>query len=210
MKKFVSKWNQHSNWPMASLSLVYLLIYVVTVLTRLDSDSRGFLDLVNSMIWLTFALDLGFRFLGRKSFGSYIKMNWMELLALLLPFVRFLRVFRFVLAFRVFKVVSKNRRITTLFWASILVPFTWAMGAIAILDAESTSLDPQIDSLDKALWWSLTTISTVGYGDLYPTTLEGRFVAGALMLTGIAVFSACAGVFASWLLESPNKPEHAN
>lgn len=192
---------------MTVLSLVYLMIYAMTVVFKFDSDSRNFFDSVNLLIWLIFALDLIFRFLERESYSSYIKTNWMELLALLLPFIRLLRVFRFLLAFRAFKVVSKSRRVTTLFWASILVPFTWSMGAIAILDAESTSLGASIDSLDKALWWSLTTITTVGYGDLYPTTLEGRFVAGALMLTGIALFSACAGIFASWLLENPNNSE---
>lgn len=208
--KFVSKWNQHSIWPVTVLSLVYLVIYAMTVVINFDSDSRSAFDSLNSAIWVIFALDLLFRFIGRESLGQYFKKNWMELLALLLPFIRLLRAFRFLLAFRAFKVVSKSRRVTTLFWASILVPFTWAMGALAILDAESTSLVASINSLDKALWWSLTTITTVGYGDLYPTTLEGRFVAGALMLTGIALFSACAGVFASWVLESPNNSKSLN
>ena len=208
--KIVSRWNQHSIWPMTVLSLVYLMIYAMTVVFEFDAGLQAFFDLVNSLIWVLFVLDLVFRFWGRDSFGSYLRKNWMELLALFLPFIRLLRAFRFLLAFRAFKVVSKSRRVTTVFWASILVPFTWAMGAIAILDAESASLDASIDSLDKALWWSLTTITTVGYGDLYPTTLEGRFVAGALMLTGIALFSACAGVFASWLLESPNNAESRN
>lgn len=208
--KFVSKWNQHSMWPITALSLVYLVIYAMTVVFKFDSQSRNTFDALNSAIWVIFAIDLVFRFIGRESLYSYFKKNWMELLALLLPFIRLLRAFRFLLAFRAFKVVSKSRRVTTLFWASILVPFTWAMGALAILDAESTSLVASINSLDKALWWSLTTITTVGYGDLYPTTLEGRFVAGALMLTGIALFSACAGVFASWVLESPNSSKSVN
>ena len=77
----------------------------------------------------------------------------------------------------------------------------WLIGSLAIFDAESGSSAGTINSLDKALWWALTTMSTVGDGDLYPVTLEGRFVAAALMIFGIGLFSVCAGILASWISE---------
>jgi voltage-gated potassium channel len=82
----------------------------------------------------------------------------------------------------------------------MLVPLTWFSGGIAVLDAESTNPDASITNLREALWWSLATITTVGYGDKYPTTLEGQLVAAVLMLTGISLFSAGAGIFASWIM----------
>jgi voltage-gated potassium channel len=118
-----------------------------------------------------------------------------------------LRAFRFLLALRAIKAVAKGRRERTIFFTAILFPFVWFVGALAILDAESGSSTSTISSIDKALWWALTTMSTVGYGDLYPVTLEGRFVAGALMIAGIGLFSVSAGVLASWLSEG--KPNEA-
>ncbi len=74
------------------------------------------------------------------------------------------------------------------------------MGALAMLDAERDGRGP-IQSFGDALWWALETITTVGYGDMYPATVEGRFVAVGLMLSGIAVIGVVTATFASWLLE---------
>lgn len=74
------------------------------------------------------------------------------------------------------------------------------VGSVAALDAERGSSGP-IQSFGEALWWSVTTISTVGYGDAYPVTTTGRFVAAGLMLAGIAVIGVVTAAFASWLVE---------
>ena len=58
---------------------------------------------------------------------------------------------------------------------------------------------------DDALWWSVATVTTVGYGDKYPITVEGRFVAGLLMVAGVGLFGLFSGFIASWILgEDPN------
>ena len=64
------------------------------------------------------------------------------------------------------------------------------VGALAVLDAEQSVPDAKILTFGDALWWAVTTITTVGYGDLYPVTAVGRAVAVALMLNGIAVLGA--------------------
>jgi voltage-gated potassium channel len=58
-----------------------------------------------------------------------------------------------------------------------------------------------IQSLPDALWWAVTTVTTVGYGDRFPTTPAGRGVAVALMLLGIALFGFLAGNLASFFIE---------
>ena len=63
-------------------------------------------------------------------------------------------------------------------------------GALAVLDAEQSVPDAKILTFGDALWWAVTTITTVGYGDLDPVTAVGRAVAVALMLSGIAVTGA--------------------
>jgi len=61
-------------------------------------------------------------------------------------------------------------------------------------------VNPAIASPFDALWWGITTMTTVGYGDVYPTTAEGRIAASALMLLGIGLFSAVTAVITSFLV----------
>ena len=83
--------------------------------------------------------------------------------------------------------------------ASRLVGF---VAALAVLDAERDAPNASITTLGDALWWTVTTITTVGYGDRYPATVEGRIVAGALMLGGIALLGVVTASIASWFVET--------
>ena len=76
------------------------------------------------------------------------------------------------------------------------------VAAIAVLDAERDAPDASITTFGDAVWWTLTTISTVGYGDRYPVTLEGRCVAAALMVAGIALLGVVTASIASWFVEN--------
>ena len=83
--------------------------------------------------------------------------------------------------------------------------FTLVTSAVAFTIAEDVGKGRRVGSFFDALWWSASTITTVGYGDKYPTTIEGQLVAAVLMITGIALFSAGAGMFASWILADKKK-----
>lgn len=74
------------------------------------------------------------------------------------------------------------------------------LGALAILDAEQSADDANIVTLGDALWWATTTVTTVGYGDRFPVTTEGRFVALALMLVGIALIGSVTAAVAAWFI----------
>ena len=78
-------------------------------------------------------------------------------------------------------------------------------GALAVLDVEQDAPDATILTLPDALWWALTTVTSVGYGDYYPVTGTGRLVAAGLMIGGIGVLSAVTAAFASWLVETVAK-----
>jgi voltage-gated potassium channel len=75
------------------------------------------------------------------------------------------------------------------------------MGGLAVLDAERGTPGSTIETYPEALWWGVATITTVGYGDLYPTTLEGRLVAVALMIGGIGLIGFVTGSLAGWIVE---------
>jgi voltage-gated potassium channel len=76
------------------------------------------------------------------------------------------------------------------------------VASLAVLDAERYAPDSSITTFGDALWWTMTTISTVGYGDRYPVTVEGRLVAVSLMVAGIALLGVVTASLASWFVEN--------
>jgi voltage-gated potassium channel len=203
--QLASKWEEKSNIPMALLGLVYLGTYTAQVLNKDNITLVYQLEIVSFVLWVVFASDVLFRLIFSTNIKAFVNSSWLEILALTLPFLRVLRVFRAVIGLRGIKGFVKNRVNATAAYVVMLVPLTWFTGGIAVLDAESNNPDAIISTLREALWWSLATITTVGYGDKYPTTIEGQLVAAVLMLTGIALFSAGAGMFASWILADKKK-----
>jgi voltage-gated potassium channel len=73
------------------------------------------------------------------------------------------------------------------------------LGAIALYEVERTA-NPKIHSLLDTLWWSVATVTTVGYGDISPVTTAGKWVGIALMLTGTTLFCSFTALFAAMLL----------
>jgi voltage-gated potassium channel len=185
---------------MITLAVIYLVIYSAQVVTEASGSKIHWLDFLSTGIWIIFLADLILRILGSPNYSTFLRSNWLEILALLLPFLRALRILRVFVALRGIKLLSRSRAEKAGIYMMILIPFTWFTGAIAVLDAEANSIDSRIDSLGSAAWWSLATITTVGYGDIYPVTTEGKMVAALLMIAGISLFSAGAGIFASWVM----------
>lgn len=88
--------------------------------------------------------------------------------------------------------------------ATVLVLF---VASLAVLDAERGAKSATITTFGDALWWAMTTVTTVGYGDRYPITAEGRFIAGGLMLAGIALLGIVTASLASWLVDKVREVE---
>lgn len=205
VKKFSDFWVKQTSIPFAGLGIVYLVIYSYQVANFKNIELVRSLELASNIIWAIFMVDLLVRLLGSNSILSFIKTNWLELLAVSLPFLRVLRMLRVLLAFRGLKFFVVDRARATGLYVAILAPITWFTGAVVVLDIESKSAAATINSLGEAMWWSLATITTVGYGDMYPSTVSGKIVAAVLMIMGISLFSAGAGMFASWILEDRKK-----
>lgn len=196
----LQRWVGGANLPMAVLAFVYLVIYSIQVISTENSTVFNSLEIASNVIWAIFVLDLFLRLLAAESIKSFLASSWLEIIAITIPFLRMFRMLRVLVVMRGLKFMLQSRARVAGLYIAILVPLTWFMGAISVLDAESSNPESPITSLGTALWWSLSTITTVGYGDIYPVTFEGKIVAAILMITGIALFSAGAGIIASWIM----------
>ncbi len=130
-----------------------------------------------------------------------MRTNIFDLMVIALPALRPLRALRLLMMFRALDRLVGNSlrgRVTGyLIGSTALVLFC---AALTVLDIERHHSDANITTLGDAFWWATTTVSTVGYGDHYPVTGEGRLVASLLMLGGIALLGMVTATLASWLV----------
>ena len=210
----VTHWERRTAIPLTLLAVVFLGTYAVPVLRPdLPSGWRLVCEAAATGIWLLFWLDFAVRLVMTDDRPRFLRRNLFDIAVLLLPMIRPLRAVRLITA-----VLMISRRTET--WArgrlAVYVGATTALlvfvAALAVLDAERASPDANIASFGDALWWSAATITTVGYGDHFPVTVAGRFVALSLMIGGIGLIGFVTGSLATWIVErvsEPNKPAQA-
>lgn len=120
---------------------------------------------------------------------------------------RIFRVLRGVRATKVLGGLALEQRTQSTFLAAALVSLLLLMVAsVSILQVE-TAPESNIKTADDAIWWAMTTITTVGYGDRFPVTPEGRLVAGILMCAGVGLFGMFSGFLAAWFVSPAAQQE---
>jgi voltage-gated potassium channel len=199
----LERWRSLSEWPLTAAALLFLIVYGWTVIADIESGWQArSADIVMWAIWGVFAVDyLGQLALARPRWRWF----WMHipyLLMVVLPVLRPLRLLRLVTLWTTFQRTAGTAfrgRITVFIVGSSVMLVTIA--ALGELDAERHAAGATITSFGKALWWAIVTMTTVGYGDLSPVTVQGRFIAAGLMIAGVALVGVIAATLASWLVE---------
>jgi voltage-gated potassium channel len=154
-------------------------------------------------VWVLFVVDYLARLVRARDRRAFVAGHLVDLVALAFPVFRQLELVRLAAL-----VVVVNRRAAADLRGRVAVYLVGgagllgAVGSVAVLDAERGAPGANIGTLGDAAWWTVTTMSTVGYGDLYPVTPTGRVVGGVLMLGGVAVFGLVTALLASWLVEA--------
>jgi voltage-gated potassium channel len=105
------------------------------------------------------------------------------------------------------RAVARQRAQSTVYLVILVAILVLEIGSIAILGAEAGAPTGNIETAGDALWWAVVTIATVGYGDLYPTTVEGRIVGVFMMVVGVGVFASLSSFLAQWFLRR-RSPRH--
>jgi voltage-gated potassium channel len=196
-------WEKRSEWPLTAASVVFLVAYAWPVLDPgIASSWRRVCLVLVWATWLLFVADYGARLALSRDRFLFVRSNLLDLLVVTLPFLRPLRLLRLVTlltALNRHAGDSLRGKVGTYVGASTVLLLLIA--ALAILDAERDADDANITGFGDALWWALATVTTVGYGDRFPVTLTGRFVATGLMIAGIALLGVVTASVASWLVE---------
>jgi len=189
--------------PLILLSFVMIPLLIGPLLWEM-SETQEFVFLVlDGLIWAVFAVDLAVKFTVAPRKLAFLRSHWATVLVVLLPFARPLRLLRLILF-----MTRAARGIHRLMNMNFLL--VYAVGLIIISATVATSAEQgqgTIESFPDALWWSIVTATTVGYGDISPVTPLGRGVAVVLMLGGIGLFGALTANLASVLVRSEDNVE---
>ena len=207
----LQRWERLSEWPLTAAALVFLVAYAWPILNPgLDGDTAETLRLVTWTAWALFVVDYVVRLALATDRGRFFVHNLFDLLVVALPLLRPLRLLRLLTLLHVLnRHVAGSLRgkvVTYVVGATALVLF---IASLAILEAERGKPGANIDTFGDALWWSASTVTTVGYGDQFPVTATGRLVAITLMLCGIALIGVVTATFASWLLDKVKEVEES-
>lgn len=196
-------WERRMEWPLYAAALLFLGAYAWPILQpSLGHSARMWCSLVAWATWALFALDYLVRLITAPDRARFVRTHLLDLAAVALPVLRPLRLLRLISALTaVGRNATSSLRGHVAVFAVAATSLLVFSGSLAALHAERRAPGATITSFGDALWWALVTVTTVGYGDTYPVTTQGRLVAVGLMLVGVAFLGVVTAIFASWLVQ---------
>ncbi|SFR92472.1 voltage-gated potassium channel [Microbacterium sp. cf046] len=190
------------------LSIVNLVLVIVVSEKSLDTV----LGVMNALFSGIFLADFLYRIFTAPKASTYFfrHFGWADLLASL-PFPQFkiLRVFRLIRVYRLLREVGirtigrtliKDRAGSALYVLLLMGIFVLQFGSLTMLAIEQYAEGANITSASDALWYTIVTISTVGYGDQYPVTDAGRLCGVLIIVVGVGIFGTFTGYLATIFL----------
>ena len=192
------------------LALCFLVAFSYPAFsTDISSTQKSVIDSIQWICWLAFAFDLVYGIWKAEDRKNYLKHHPLELASVLLPFLRPLRLMRVIsLGGLALQKVAVGRQFAITLKVAISAVFISYIAAVQITISERNVEGSNIKTFGDGLWWAITTVTTVGYGDRFPTTTEGRLLAVMLMIVGISLVGVITASVAAWFVKmSQNESE---
>lgn len=201
-RRRVRGWLNNTDWMLAGVALLFLGAFAWPILEPgLAPAWKRICSIVQVAAWIIFIADYLARLWAARDRRRYFTRHLLDLLIVALPALRPLRLLRLVILFRVLnRKAAASLRGRVPLYVTVSAGTLVLCGALAVLDAERYAAGSNITSFGNALWWAIVTVTTVGYGDHFPVTIEGRFVAAGLMIGGVALIGVVTASFAAWFI----------
>jgi voltage-gated potassium channel len=209
----LNRWQNRVEWPLAIVALIFLAGYSIEVLARPHGEAHTVVSVVQIVAAALFAVDYVTRLilaLLSREWRRWFIRNLVDLL-ILIPWLRPLRLVRLIIVLGALHkaIGEKIRRQVIAYTVTGTLLLVYA-GSLAELEVERDAPGSHITTFPDALWWSSTTITTVGYGDEVPVTWIGRFVAVVLMIFAIGLVGSITATLASWIVQRNREEDTAS
>jgi voltage-gated potassium channel len=222
----LARWRARTDTPLLVMAIGSVpLLLLELKRSELGVSDQRFLDVVNLVVMVAFTVDYVVELFTATRRWYYIRKEWTSALIViaqvgsLLPSLAGLGALRVLRTGRAWRGLLMIARIGAIGGASAkngktilgkhaagfalgLASFTWITAAVGFTMAEDVGAGRRISSFGDALWWSTSTITTVGYGDVYPVTAVGRLISALAMLVGISTFAVVTAKIAEFLVRS--------
>jgi voltage-gated potassium channel len=204
----LEQFERRTAWPIMGVVVASLVLLLLPIFIALPTGFAAVFAILEWMLWLVFVAEYSFRWYLAMDRRSFVRHNLIDLAIVALPVVPALRALRLARLLRIGVVGARVVKQSDTIVKRSNVKYAVPIAALIILLAtammwyvEHDNPAATIHSLPDSLWWALTTVTTVGYGDRYPVTAEGKIVALSLMVLGIAVFGLVTATLASLFVE---------
>lgn len=214
------KENNTNKFGFLNLAVFVLTIYVlgaliVDITFKLSEETSRLLNYIDIAICIFFFIEFCIRFYQADNKLKFMRWGWIDLISSIpmINFLRFGRILRFIRLIRIIRAFRTTKQFVTYIFSNkaqgtftsvaILAVLLVIFSSIAILQVENAP-NSNIHTAEDAIWWAYVTITTVGYGDKFPVTTEGRIIASFLMTAGVGLFGTFTAYIAS-LFVSENK-----
>lgn len=199
----VRAWEKRAALPLLTASFLFLACYALLVLASgLPHWARTTAFTVLLAAWALFAADYAARLTLSRHRARFVRSRWLDLVVLALPLLRPLRVVQTYARARERaggrpRWTLEGQVIVYTGLTTVLLGFS---ASLAVYHVEHGAPGANILTYGDSVWWACSTLTSVGYGDVFPVTLRGRVVGVGLMLTGLGLLGSVMGTFSSWLV----------
>ncbi|GAA4347879.1 potassium channel family protein [Microbacterium rhizosphaerae] len=192
--------------PLTVASLIYLVAYSWRVIADLTGTPFVVATVVILVTWAMFIADYLVRLFLAKERARWFRKHLAALAFALIPVLRLVGLLRVLTRFPGMRTTAGNvLRTQLLVYGAGASAVLIYIASLAVLEAERPASGANITTFDVALWWSVVTVTTTGYGDYTPITSAGRWVAVGLMLGGVALAGVITATLASWVFDRASR-----
>ncbi|UBI06504.1 potassium channel family protein [Corynebacterium falsenii] len=196
------KWEMRVEGPMLIISIAFIVLYAWSALGKAHPVWSTVAQVGMWLTWVAFVVDYVVRLILAENRSRWFIRHIWELAIVVLPMFRALRVLRVVpILVLMQRYSASSQRVSVALYTAVSTVLLILVAAISIFDLEAADPGSKITNFGDALWWSIVTVTTVGYGEIVPVSAGGRIVGVVLMSGGIALAGVVTATVASWLVE---------
>lgn len=198
----------------ALLTVASLIVILIDIFFSLNTREKTFIYVFDLVVVVALATDFAFRLKRSAKKSRYILNHWYEIPAMLplilyasadtstlagqvLEQFRAIAFFRLVRLYYILTLIQGSRFVLLSAFSIITIVF----GALGVYLTEAGNAKANIISLSDSFWWAVQTVSTVGYGDVYPVTPEGKIIGIFVMFAGIGILATFITALGTKLIE---------